>query len=266
MNKFKKTLIVSSVVASLSAFVTPSFAADAPAVSVSGTAAVVSDYRFRGISQSYKNPAVQVGINVGLPAGFYAGFWGSSVSGNSYNNGASLETDWFAGYAYKFNDDFSVDVGGLYYWYPGASITNTGIKYNTFELHVAASYKWLTAKYNITTTDFFGAGDSKGSAYYQLDGNYPLTDTLTLNAHVGHQKVKGTVGGVGNSQFDYTDWLLGATYTMPAGTFAPGWSVGLAYVDTNAKEGSYTVLPASGGSGSKFVGGPTAVLTISKSF
>ncbi|MBD3817005.1 MAG: hypothetical protein IE913_11290, partial [Halothiobacillus sp.] len=117
-------------------------------------------------------------------------------------------------------------------------------------------------KYNVTTTDFFGATDSKGSAYYQLDGNYPLTDTLTLNAHIGHQKIKGD----GNSEGDYTDWLLGATYTFPAGTFASGWGVGLAYVDTNAKEGFYTVSPASGGSGSKFLGGPTAVLTISKSF
>lgn len=261
MKNLKMTLIASSVVASVSAFSLPTYAADS-AVSVSGSAAVVSDYRFRGISQSYKNPAVQVGINLSLPAGFYAGFWGSSVSGNIYNNGASLETDWFGGYSYSFNDDFSIDVGGLYYWYPGASIGNTGTKYNTFEIHAAATYKWLTATYTTTTTDFFGATDSKGSAYYQLDGDFPVTDTVSLSAHVGHQKIKGA----GNSVGDYTDWSLGATYTFPAGTFAPGWSVGLSYVDTNADKNFYTVTPASGGSGSKFLGGPTAVLTVSKSF
>lgn len=262
MNKFKKTLMASSVIASLSAFTVPAFAADSSAVSVTGSAAVVSDYRFRGLSQTYKNPAVQVGINLGLPAGFYAGFWGSNVSGNIYQNGASLETDWFAGYTYKFTPDLSIDVGGLYYWYPGASIGNTGTKYNTFELHVAATYKWLTATYFATTTDFFGATDSKGSAYYQLNANYPLTDTITLNAHVGHQKIKGA----GNSIGDYTDWLAGATYTFPAGTFASGWAVALAYVDTNANKDFYTVSPASGASGSKFIGGPTAVLSVSKSF
>lgn len=262
MNKFKKTLIASSVVASLSAFVTPTYAADAPAVSVSGTVGIMSDYRYRGISQSYNNPAVNAGINLGLPAGFYAGFWGSSVSGNTYQNGASLETDWIIGYGYSFNDDFSIDVGGVYYWYPSASIGDTGTKYDTFEVHAAATYKWLTAKYNITTTDFYGATDSKGSDYIQLDGNYPLTDTVTLNAHVGHQRIKGD----GNSDYDYTDWLLGATYTFPEGAFASGWAVGLAYVDTNAKEDFYTATPASGASGSKFIASPTAMLTISKSF
>lgn len=262
MKKIKMTLLSTAVLAAVTAVSAPAVMADS-AVSVSGSAAVVNDYRFRGISQSYKNPAVQVGINLGLPAGLYAGFWGSSVSGNIYNNGASLETDWFGGYVYQLNDDVSFDVGGLYYFYPGSYFMNgaSKVKYNTFELHIAATYKWLTAKYNVTTTDFFGATSSKGSAYYQLDANYPMTDALTLNAHVGHQKVKG----LGNSGLDYTDWLLGVTYTMPKDSFAPGWGVGLAYVSTNAKKNVYTVSPPTG-TGSKFLGGPTAVLTISKSF
>ncbi|MGC8698329.1 MAG: TorF family putative porin [Halothiobacillus sp.] len=268
MNKFKITLIASSVAAALAGLAMPAVYADdaAPAVSLTGSAAVVSDYRFRGISQTYKKPAVQVGINLGLPAGFYAGFWGSNVSTNVYNsldNGMSMETDWFGGYVYKVNPDLSFDVGGLYYFYPGSSIVSSGVdtgtKYNTFELHAAATYKWLTAKYNVTTNNFFGATDSKGSTYLQLDAAYPLTDTVTLNAHAGHQWVKGT----GNSQLNYTDWLLGATYTLPAGTFAPGWAVSLAYVDTNAKQSAYTYT---GGTGSKYLGGPTAVLSLSKSF
>ncbi|HQT43166.1 MAG TPA: TorF family putative porin, partial [Halothiobacillus sp.] len=146
--------------------------------------------------------------------------------------------------------------------YPGSQASNLN-KYNTFELHVAATYKWLTAKYNVTTNNFFSTPNSKGSTYLQLDGAYPLTDTVTLNAHVGHQWVKGDTQGASNDVYNYTDWLLGATYTLPAGTFAPGWAVSLAYVDTNAKTSAYTY---SGGTGSKFLGGPTAVLSVSKSF
>ncbi len=265
MKNLKKTLLATAIVTGVSAFSAPAvFADDAtPAVSISGTAAIVSDYRFRGISQNYKKPALQTGINLGLPAGFYAGWWGSMVSTNFYNspdNGWAMENDFFGGWVYKFTDDLSLDVGGLYYYYPGSEIAGTSTKYNTFELHAALTYKWLTAKYNVTTNNFFGVTDSKGSTYLQADANYPLTDTITLNGHVGHQWVKGT----GNDVFNYTDWLLGVTYAFPAGSFAPGWSVGLAYVDTNAKKDAYTISGAAGGS--KFLGSSGAVLSLTKSF
>ncbi|MDA3878676.1 MAG: TorF family putative porin [Halothiobacillus sp.] len=259
MNKFKMTLIASSVVASLSALAVPAvYAADAPAVSLSGSAAVVSDYRWRGLSQTFKKPAVQVGINLGLPAGFYAGFWGSSISTASLGvpDLAGEETDWFGGYHYALNDDVSFDVGGIYVYYPMNS-GSSGI--NTTEWHVAATYKWLTAQYNIDSSKYYGVPGSKGSSYIQLDGHYPLTADLTLDAHLGHQKIKGP-----SSALSYSDWLLGATYTMPAATFAPGWAVSLAYIDTNANKGLYTLSDYSGQS--KYIAGPTAVLSLSKSF
>jgi len=251
MNKFKMTLIASSVVASLSAFSVPTYAADS-GVTVSGSAAVVSDYRWRGLSQSFKKPAVQVGIDLGLPAGFYAGFWGSSISGIEYPDTASLETDWFGGYNYKLNDDVSFDVGGIYVYYPQAS-GNANI--NTTEFHIAGTYKWLTLQYNVDASKYYGLEGSKGSSYIQLDGSFPVTDALSLDAHVGHQKIKGDA----NSDLSYTDWSLGATYTFPQ-----DWAVSLAYIDTNAKEALYTITSASGDS--KNIAGPTAVLSVSKSF
>ncbi len=252
MNKFKMTLIASSVVASLSAFAVPTYADDASAVSVSGTAAIVSDYRWRGLSQTFKKPAVQVGVNLGLPAGFYAGFWGSSISGIEYPDTASVETDWFGGYHYTVNDDVSFDVGGIYVYYPQAS-GNSNI--NTTEFHIAGTYKWLTLQYNVDASKYYGLVDSKGSSYIQLDGHYPLTDNLTLDGHIGHQKIKGDA----NSDLSYTDWSLGATYTLPK-----DWAVSLAYVDTNAKEALYTYTSKSGQA--KYIAGATAVLSVTKSF
>ncbi|ANJ68383.1 hypothetical protein A9404_08820 [Halothiobacillus diazotrophicus] len=254
------TLIASSVVASLSAFAVPSVqAADAPAVSLSGSAAVVSDYRWRGLSQTFKKPAVQVGINLGLPAGFYAGFWGSSISTASLGvpDLAGMETDWFGGYTYQLNDDVSFDIGGIYVYYPMNS-GSSGI--NTTEWHIAATYKWLTAQYNIDSSKYYGVPGSKGSNYIQLDGHYPLTDALTLDGHIGHQKIRGA----GNNGLSYTDWLLGLTYTMPKDTFAPGWAFSVAYIDTNAKKSLYTLTDNAGNS--KYIAGATAVFSISKSF
>jgi len=90
-------------------------AADAPAATPFITATtninLVSDYRFRGIDQTWGKPAVQGGADLTLANGIYAGVWASNVSGNSYSGG-SLETDWYAGYNGKFSDDFGYTVGG----------------------------------------------------------------------------------------------------------------------------------------------------------
>lgn len=258
MNKLKMTLIASSVVASLSVFTVPTYADSAPAVSVSGSAAIVSDYRYRGMSQTYKKPAVQVEVDLGLPAGFYAGFWGSSISNDALFNPSlvGLESDFYGGYTYTVNDDLSFDAGVLYVFYP-TTTGNSGI--NTTEWHIAASYKWLTAQYNINSSKYYGMPDSEGTSYIQLDAHYPLIDKLTLDAHIGHQMFKGNSGGVSNSENNYSDWSLGGTYSLPQ-----DWSVSLAYVDSNVKKGFDTATASDGST--KFLGDATAVLSVSKSF
>lgn len=256
MQKIKKTLLAASVLTAVSGISVPAvYAADA--VSVSGNMGIVSDYRFRGYSQTFGKPAIQGGIDLGLPMGFSLGTWMSNVSGNEYNNGASLEWDLYGGYTYTVNDDLSFGVGGLYYYYPGSyaydSATMTQTKYNTFEWHVAATYKWITAKYSQTTNNWFGVSNSKGSGYYELNASYPLTDKLSLNAHVGHQKVKN------NSTSDYTDWSLGGSYNLA------GWNLGLTYVDTNVSKAAGTITDVAGVN-SKNIAGPTVVLSVGKSF
>jgi len=93
-----------------------------PAYTLTGNLTIVSDYRFRGISQSYRLPAVQGGIDYTHSSGFYLGNWNSSVSGNSYNNGASLETDLYGGYRFEPMKDVTADLGVLFYIYPGAKL------------------------------------------------------------------------------------------------------------------------------------------------
>ena len=93
----------------------PDAAASAPAptsfLTATANVNVVSDYRFRGIDQTWGKPAVQGGADLVLANGLYAGVWASNVSGNSYPGG-SLEMDYYAGYNGKFNDDFGYTVGG----------------------------------------------------------------------------------------------------------------------------------------------------------
>ena len=135
----RKSILAAAVAA---AFVSPvavttaqAQAAAAPASphTFTGNVAVVSDYRFRGVSQTYKLPALQGGFDYSHSSGFYVGNWNSSVSGLSYNGGAALEMDFYGGWKTEFANGIGFDVGGLYYYYPGSyypTAANTKPKYN----------------------------------------------------------------------------------------------------------------------------------------
>jgi uncharacterized protein (TIGR02001 family) len=233
-----------------------------------GNLAFVSDYRFRGVSQTWKRPAVQGGFDYAHASGFYLGTWGSNVSGNTYNN-ANLEWDFYGGYNGKVNDDLSYNVGVLEYYYPGGKTpTSPSNKYNTFEAYAGVTYKWVNIKYSHTMTDYFGVdasntpanfnggadapnGNSKGSGYLEANLTYELMPKLNLIGHVGHQAVHH----YGN--LSYTDYKLGATYEYNAFVF------GLAYVGTDAKN-PYYKFAANGET--KELAKDTLVLSVSKTF
>ena len=103
----------------------------------SATLTGVSDYVFRGISQTQEDPAFQASVDYAHASGFYAGIWGSSVDFTAEDtlpedeDGADVEIDYYVGFASDINDTFSYDVSGVYYTYPGA---NDGIDYDYPEL------------------------------------------------------------------------------------------------------------------------------------
>src|SRR5438874_6121505 len=90
---------------------------------VSGGATLVSDYRFRGISQTDKRPAVQGTFTIAHASGVYATWWGSSID-DYVANGSDAENDLILGYKKTFKST-TVDVGFLYYYYPGSHGANT---------------------------------------------------------------------------------------------------------------------------------------------
>jgi uncharacterized protein (TIGR02001 family) len=252
----RKTLLAAAVsaAAALPGLANAQAAAASPHT-LTGNMAIVSDYRFRGISQTYEQPAIQGGIDYSHASGFYLGNWNSSVSGLSYPSGGGIEMDLYGGFKKAFGD-FGFDVGLLQYYYPKA-VTATGAqKFDTLEAYIAGSWKWLTLKYSLTMTDWFGvnsvsmastAGDSEGSGYLELNASYEIAPKLTLIGHIGQQTVKN----YGN--LDYTDYKIGATYDLS------GWVLGAAYIDTDADDPFFTL-------NGKEMGKGTAVLSVSKSF
>ena len=90
-------------------------------LTVSGSAAIASDYRFRGVSQSDRHMAVQGGITVSHESGLYAGVWGSNLAGWGTFGGANMELDLIGGYKAKLADNATLDAGLTWYMYPGGA-------------------------------------------------------------------------------------------------------------------------------------------------
>jgi len=263
----KKSLLALAMLAALTPLHSNAQTAAAPAAEpaspLAGNLAIVSDYRFRGISQSYRLPAVQGGIDYAHSSGFYLGNWNSSVSGNQYPNGASLEMDFYGGFKGSIAEDIGFDVGLLQYYYPGDTIPGA-TKADTLEMYGAITWKWLSAKYSYSLKDkTFGVTDSKGTYYLDLTANFPVTDKLTFVAHYGKQKFSGsTPAGVSNDSFaSYDDYKLGLSYTLPK-----DFTIGAFYTDTkmDALQEAFYTTPAA--AGSRMIGKDTFTLFVSKTF
>ena len=193
---------------------------------VSGSVTVVSDYLFRGITQTNEEPALQGGVTWTHDSGFYAGAWGSSISWLSDADpdvSSQVELDGFVGYAGSFGEsDFGYDVGVNYYWYPGsypAGFTDA----DTAEIYVGLSYKFLSAKYWYAVTDLFGIPDSDGSTNLDLSASVDFAEGWSGTAAVGKQWVKG-VAGTGT----YAFWKVGVDKS-----FDNGFGIGLSYNDND---------------------------------
>ena len=221
----RKSILGLSAVA-LAALSVPAFAQDeaTPALTVTGNAAVVTDYRFRGISQTDKRFALQGGITVTHESGFYVSTWGSSID-DYVANGSDQELDLIAGYS-KTIGAATVDVGVLYYYYPGSGGANTDFvePYASIKGTFGPATAKLSAAYAPKAKALSVGGGKEDNLYIAGDLSASIPNTpLGVSAHLGHSFGPSylTIGK------EYTDWNVGATYTWSHLTF------GVSYVDTN---------------------------------
>jgi uncharacterized protein (TIGR02001 family) len=232
---FKTKLIPAAVAATLLAGGTQAVQADDDGFQFSGNVALVSDYRFRGISQSDEEFAIQGGFDAEFGPGFYIGTWGSSVDFDT-NDGAdgSLELDYYGGWASTIGDtDFGIDIGYAYYDYPG----DDGGFGDYQEFYIGTSWKDLSLQVNYSDDYYAETGD-----FWYIAGDYSFTllEDFTIGLHVGYNILEETeydaAGNVTDGGFlatdedAYTDYSVTVTYSW-AGL---DWS--LAYVGTDLDE------------------------------
>lgn len=233
----------------VAAFATPAMAQDEESgpITVSGSAALVSDYRFRGISMTDKEMAVQAGATVSHESGFYVGTWGSNLAGWGTFLGSNMELDVFGGYKTEVGG-VGVDVGLTWYMYPGG-LDNTDFAEPYVKLSapvgpasvlVGVAYapkqealgQWYNSGASALTGVYDNPGAKADNVYLWTDVSTAIPDTgMTLKAHLGYtnggNKGLGPQGTSVSPTGEYLDWMVGADYALGPVT------LGVSYVDTD---------------------------------
>ena len=226
LTSFRGLVAVSLAAAGLS-LSTPAMAQSddevASDLTVSANVALTTDYRFRGVSLSGGDPALQGGFDVAHDSGFYVGTWASSIDGGAAYG--DLELDIYAGWSGNLSDAVSVDVGVLYYIYPTEDL---GLDTDYIEPYASVGVNFGPAEATFGVAyapeqDSLG-GDDNLYLYTNVGFGLPGTP-LTVTGHLGYTDgslapplLAGTTDDTG------LDWSLGASVAQ--GNF----EVGVAYI------------------------------------
>ena len=224
----------------------------APASATTFNLAVTSDYRYRGISQTRLQPALQGGVDLGHASGWYAGAWASTIAwtGDAGGDG-NIELDLYGGKRGELAPGLGYDAGVLRYLYAGNELGRVPgfANANTTEVYGQLGYGPAYVKYSHAITTLFGFVDSEHSAYLDIGASIDAGKGITVQLHAGRQRVRN------NGAASYTDWKVGASRAFGRATVA------LAVSGSNADTSAYA-SPANG----KFLGKAALQLSVGATF
>jgi hypothetical protein len=215
---------------------------DPSSISWGGSVTLVNDYIWRGQSQTWGKPALQVGVEGTHSSGLYAGAWASNVS-SQWVPGADIETDWYVGHRGQLLDNaLAYDLNLLYVFYPGANFDQTGFNLppsspHSVEASVALSHDWISVKTGAVLTKFYGwntdnsgigafagdpgagvTGDTAGSWFIEANINYALAPGWNLIGQIGRETIRHSTG------LDWSYYKLGVTRTFDSWTASAAYS------------------------------------------
>lgn len=199
--------------AALAAALMAAPAASAQEVDVAFNAGVVSDYVFRGFSQSNEDSAVQGGVDVTIDS-FYVGAWASQVD---FGDTTDFEVDLYGGYRTEAAG-VALDFGFVAYLYTD---TPDATDYDYVELKAGASRAFGPVTVGgvvFWSPDFFGVDEE--ATYIEGNIAFVPADKWTLSAALGHQSL--------DVSDDYTTWNAGVGYAL-----AENLAVDVRYYDTD---------------------------------
>ncbi len=261
-----------------------------PPVTVTGSVGFVSDYRFRGVSQSDRNLAVQGGVTIAHESGLYIGTWGSNLAGWGTFGGANMELDLIAGYKLPVGGG-TLDVGATWYMYPsgfdntdfiepyvklsgtlGPASLTAGVAYAPKQESLGAWSSTGAIAANVDYDNGIGydnPGDKNDNLYLWGDAAAAIPNTgLTAKAHIGYSNGNKGLGPFATSVAptgEYFDWLIGADYAIKGTPL----TLGVAYTDTDISKADSAYLQPSfskGQDGAGTIAGATVVFSLTAAF
>ncbi len=262
----------------------PAMAQEEPAkpITVTGSVGLVSDYRFRGVSQSDEQLAVQGGATISHESGAYVAFWGSNLSGWGTFGGANMELDIVAGYKLPLAGG-ALDVGATWYMYPGGFDNTDFIEpyvklsgtAGPLNLLAGVAYapkqealgNWYLNGTSAANGVYDVPGDKNDNLYIWGDASSGIPNTpVTLKGHIGYSNGNSGLGPFATSVAptgEYWDWLVGADFVLGPVT------LGVAYVDTDISKGESAYLQPSfskGQDGTGSIADATILFTLTAAF
>lgn len=192
---------------------------------VSGFVEQLTDYRYRGVSQTAGDWSIQGQITVEHSSGFYANLWATNLE----DSDVAGTTEWDAGIGWtgEILPNVKIDTGLYLFFFPNGKVGDADI----FEPFVALSTKIgpvdvTTGAYYSWKQDSLGGDDN---LYLSTELSAPIARTpVTLIAHVAYsdgalspnrQTEKSMSGG-----FDY---YVGASYQLAKNLTATATYVGV---------------------------------------
>lgn len=169
-------------------------------------ASVTNNYIWRGLTQTENNPAVQGGVDWAHDSGFYIGTWVSNVSYESVD-AFNFEQDMYAGWG-GGNDNFSWDVGYLYYNYDERA------KFDFSEIYGSFGFGGFSVSLNVLAhaqpSEAFSEDFGFGSTWYaSADYAFEVLNGLEIGFHAGYHDgdFSNSFNGVDESYYDYNAYI-----------------------------------------------------------
>jgi len=220
-------------------------------------AGIANDYIFRGITQSARNGSVSAYFEPRYKVNnweFYAGIAGASID---FPNRAAAEIDFYGGTRVTW-DKLTMDLGAMYYYYPGGTCYYGGYGYgseclnnslpngNVIKANVSFWEVYLKGSYAVTDAFSVGAAFyyspsvlNTGADGYYISGNakyaFPAWNgwQFYTSAEIGYWAFGTSDKFYGQIPYaDYTTWNIGVGFTYKV------FTVDLRYYDTNLNEGN----------------------------
>lgn len=208
-------------------------AAEEPAspVTVSGNVALVTDYRFRGVSLSGGDPAIQGGVTLTHESGFYVGAWASSIDDGGSDFFGDMELDLFGGWSGSVTDGIGLDAGLLYYAYPTNAAGNDAEFFEPYA-NLTGELGPVSAKIGINYAWSQDALLNEDNVYLhtELSAGIPTTP-ISLSGHLGYNSGALSADYVTGASTDRTswDWSIGASATVLGNV-----TLGVSYIGVEA--------------------------------